>query len=129
MVMVRDNVPSITPQLDDGLPPLRLLRPGSNTPAWDEGLRGEVREYAGGQRTSITRLGSYGIDLDQQIVTDAAGLQRLRAWCGKVVCYRDGLGGKVWGVVHRTPWTPSEDGTLRYVQVKLSSVTVLDEAG
>lgn len=128
MVMVADNVPTLTPLLDDGLPPLRLLRPNSDVPQWDEGLQGEVKAYAGGQRASVTRLNSASTEGGQTVVTDAAGLRRMKGWWGQEVCYRDGLGLKVWAVFHRSPWTPSEDGALRFVQLRLESVTVMDES-
>lgn len=128
MVMVTAGQPTLTPLLDDGLPPLRLLRPDGDTPEWDEGVQGEVRDYAGGQRASVGHLNSDSTILEQTLVTDAAGVQRLRAMRGQQVCYRDGLGGKLWGVFYRHPWTPSPDGRLRYVTLTLASLTVTDEA-
>ena len=54
MAMVKANQPTLTPLLDDGLPPLFLLRPDNDVQGWDEGVEGEVRAYAGGQRASVT---------------------------------------------------------------------------
>lgn len=128
MVMVSAAQPTLTPLVDDGLPPLFLLRPDREVPQHDEGVQGEVRAYAGGQRSSVTRLDSDTHDIAQTVVTDAAGLERLRALRGREVCYRDGLGVKVWGVYFRHPWMPSEDGALRIVTLSFSSLTVDESA-
>ena len=87
-------------------------------------MDGEVREYAGGQRSSVSRLDSTRTEGEHTLVTDAAGLERLRQLRGREVCYRDGLGVKLWGVFHRHPWTPSDDGRLRYVSLTFQSITV-----
>lgn len=78
---------------------------------WKPTRQGDVRTYAGGRRRLVTRVGSArSADIALEYV-DRDLVNRLDAWTGALLCFRDPMGRKFYGVFLDPSFEEQDDGS------------------